>query len=765
MKQIPKPLQPLVKYPQFILFKLVWDATKQKYNKIPISPHTYQPYAKGSDWQNKPGHTTTAEHAIKAAALMGDEYGVGFLFTKNDPLFFLDIDNCLLQNFTWSPLAMDVVGMLPGAAVEVSQSGRGLHIFGKGIVPEHSNKNIPLGLELYTQARFVALTGAIAIGLVSTDCSASYDCSAALPGIVDTYFPPKGTAKTQEWTEEPVPGWNGITDDNELIQKALASRSAAGIFNGKSTFASLWNNDQDALARSYPDPEGNRPYDSSSADAALAQHLCFWTGNDCERIKSLMWQSGLKRYKWEREDYLIRTILKAASMQRIFYKGSKKSAVPVDTNGVSNPYIKADELEQHFEGLTFVVPENRFHIHGMTQTTSIEGINGIYGGHIYEMDLRSNAKTTRKASEAILFNTVFKFPKALNTTFDPSLPHGLNGDTVNLFKPPEIPICDGDVTRFTNHISKLFPEPHDQEIIISFLAYIIQNIGKKIRWCPVIIGTPGNGKSTISVIIESILGYEYCHTVKSSDLGTKGKVFNGWMLSKLFATLEEISGDRVEVQETLLTWITNLRVNVEAKGVDEKTIINCINYIAYSNKDDAVRVTSDGRRFAVLYTAQDCKEHLAEHGLTESYFNDLYQWLNTPNAIASIAGYLKRYEIKISMNVPPISTTHHRAIEESKSNWQLDIEAAIAAGEPGARGGFVIPRMVAENVPKRGVDKFMRKLGYRKCKNRARVYNTFYRAIYTNNVLSVQLSGTDLARKITEMIYTGEEANFSTNKR
>lgn len=478
-----------------------------------------------------------------------------------------------------------------------------------------------------------------------------------------------------------------------------------------------------------------------------------------------MWLSELTRDKWERDDYLIRTITRAVSLQRIFYTGSKKSALPVDTNGVSNPYIKADELEKHFEGLTFVVPENRFHIHGMTRTTSIEGINGKYGGHIYEMDPWSNAKTTRKATEAILFNTVFKFPNASNTTFDPSLPHGLNGDAVNLFKPPEIPICDGDVTRFTNHISKLFPEPYDQKIIISFLAYIIQNIGEKIRWCPVIIGTPGNGKSTISVIIESILGYEYCHTVKSSDLGAKGKIFNGWMLSKLFATLEEISGDRVEVQETLLTWITNLRVNVEAKGVDERTIINCINYIAYSNNDDAVRITLDGRRFAVLYTAQDCKEHLAEHGLTESYFNDLYQWLNTSNAIASIAGYLKRYEIKISMNVLPISTTHHRAIEESKSNWQLDIEAAIAAGEPGARGGFVIPRMVAENVPKRGVDKFMKKLGYMKCKNRARVNDIFYRAIYTNNILSAQLAGTDLARKIAEMIYTGGEANFSTNKR
>lgn len=454
--------------------------------------------------------------------------------------------------------------------------------------------------------------------------------------------------------------------------------------------------------------------------------------------------------KWTKnKNYLRRTITRAVSLQGNVYTGSKQKNIE-NNNSVNNPYIPAESLQQHFKGVTFIVQENRFHVHGMTRTISTESFNGYYSGGIYDMDAWSSPKTTRKASEAFLFNTVIELPKALDTEFDPSLPHGLNGDTVNLFKPPEIETSEGDVSLLLKHIAKLLPDMRDQEIVLSFLAYIIQNPGKKIRWCPVLIGTPGNGKSTISVIMESILGYEYCHTVKSSDLGTKGKVFNGWMPSKIFATLEEFSGDRVEIQETLLTWIGNARINVEAKGVDERTIKNCVNFIAYSNRDDAVRITQDDRRFSVLYTAQSQRDNLAEHGLTESYFNDLYQWLNTPGAITSIAGYLMRYEIKISMNVLPISTSHHRAIEESKSNWQLDIEAAIESGDPGARGGFVIPRLIADNVPKRGVDKFMAKLGYKKCKNRARINGVFYRGIYTNNFLMAQLSGTELARKISE---------------
>jgi len=340
MKQLPDALLALSAFPQFLLFKLVWDEAKQKNNKIPISPYTHLPYVKGSDWQNSPGHTTDAASAIAAANSLGDEYGVGFLFTESDPFFFLDIDNCLQpDNVSWSPLALEIMARLPGAAVEISQSGRGLHIFGRGTIADHACKNIALGLELYTKSRFVALTGLNAVG------SADQDCSATLPGVVAAYFTPKGATTTQEWTTEPVPGWEGITDDNELILKAMASQSAAGIFNGKSTFASLWNNDIDTLARSYPDPEGNRPYDSSSADAALAQHLAFWTGNNCERIKTLMWLSALRREKWERIDYLIRTITRAVSLQTTFH-GMKTEVTLVFADKYGAPKLRASSEGQ-----------------------------------------------------------------------------------------------------------------------------------------------------------------------------------------------------------------------------------------------------------------------------------------------------------------------------------------------------------------------------------------------------------------------------------
>ena len=316
MLALPQALQPLAEYPQFILYKLVPGRNNpDKMDKLPVDHRTLQVFVKGQDWQQDPSAWTTAQNAINMVAMCGPEYGVGFFFTPADPFFFIDLDKCLNpDDATWSPVAMDVMSKLPGAAIEVSQSGRGLHIFGKGVSPAHGCKNIPLGLEMYTEGRFVALTGTNAVG------DAGLDLSAYLPALVIGYFPINGgsTAGPIEWTEEPVPEWTTLSD-SEILAKALATQSAGAVFGGKSNFQALWEGDEDALMQSYPDNEGSRSYDGSSADAALAQHLAFWTGKNCEHILRLMKTSGLVRDKWDREDYLIRTITRAVSLQEGVY--------------------------------------------------------------------------------------------------------------------------------------------------------------------------------------------------------------------------------------------------------------------------------------------------------------------------------------------------------------------------------------------------------------------------------------------------------------
>lgn len=337
MQHLPEALVPMGNYAQFILFKLI--RRPDKTDKLPVDHRTLKVFAAGAGWQQDPAAWTTFANASFLAEQLGPDYGIGFFFTPSDPFFFLDIDKCLEPCGTkWSPLANDIMARLPGAAVEISQSGRGLHLFGtyEGAAPDHACKNTPLDIELYTSGRFVALTGAGTVG------SAGADCTINLAAVVAMYFAPTAAAPDQDWTTEAVPEYTGPEDDTELLNRALSSKpSASAILGGTATFAHLWAADEDVLSRAYPDNYGVRAYDESSADMALAQHLAFWTGKNCERMLGLMRQSALVRDKWERDDYLPRTVLRAASMQTAVY--SVVAAEQPDTTGL--PKLRGTEKQ------------------------------------------------------------------------------------------------------------------------------------------------------------------------------------------------------------------------------------------------------------------------------------------------------------------------------------------------------------------------------------------------------------------------------------
>lgn len=306
----------LKQYPQFILWELVPSEPK------PLKVPCYPTGIRGAD-AHTPTNWMSFDQASATAQLLGSAYGIGFVLTDNDPFFVVDIDACLQADNMWSPLALSLMSMLPGALVEVSQSGTGLHIFGIGPVPPHAKKNQALHIEMYHNKRFMALGNmATATGYEGTDCTAM------LPQLVATYFPPTssdGFSDLADWTTDPVPEWDGTSDNVALIESALKSRSAAATFGGGITFEDLWTCNVDRLARVFPSSTGGS-YDGSSVDASLAQHLAFWTGKNCERMEVLMRESALVREKWDREDYLPRTILRACSLQTDVY-GQKTAPI------------------------------------------------------------------------------------------------------------------------------------------------------------------------------------------------------------------------------------------------------------------------------------------------------------------------------------------------------------------------------------------------------------------------------------------------------
>lgn len=696
MQTLPTALAPLAAYRQFLCYALVPSKSRAgKMDKLPVSPHSGQ-FVDAHDSQ----HWTDAAHACAVASHWGAGYGVAFVLTKADPFFFVDIDHAW-DGRQWSEVAQQVVALFPGAALEVSQSGTGLHIFGRGQAPAHGKRNDAHGLEFYTELRFAALTGINAVGDANTDHTV------ALHTLTQAFFPPKADAGG-DWSlsTAPVPEWRGPTDDADLIRRALMSRSAASVFGGRASFADLWEGNSEALAKAYPDPE--RLYNASAADAALAAHLAFWTGRHGERIQRLMMQSALVRDKWHRDDYLPRTIANVLAQPGDVLTDREPEPPPTPPAAPEAPrqtvvegqtFLNAEAQRELFTGCVYVQDLHRVLVPGGSLLKP-DQFRVAFGGYSFCMD-NANQRTSRNAWEAFTESQVLRAPRADSICFKPARAPGeiieeAGRTRANIWWPANVRRKVGDVTPFLQHLQKMLPNERDRMLILSYMAAIVQHKGVKFTWAPVLQGAEGNGKSTLSSCVAMAVGQHYVHWPDARDLLSP---FNGWLSNRVFIAVEELRTQdpqhREEVVEVMKTVINGgVGKQIQFKGVDQTSAEICCNLIINTNYRDAVRKTPDNaRRFGLFYMAQQSLADIERDGMGGDYFPKFYAWLRA-DGFAIVSELLHTFPIPdefnpINMSRAPHTSTTDLAIVESRGAVEQHIAEAIAQDTPGFMGGWI----------------------------------------------------------------------------
>lgn len=687
---IPEPIKAMGAYRQFLLYRIV-DGMKYPFdyntNRV-VDAHD-------------PKYWTDYDTAFTIAACYGVDYGVAFVFTEDDPFFFVDIDDCLV-NGQWSQLALTICGIFKGSAVEISRSGTGLHIFGSyggNMLPHGCKAN---GIEFYHSKRFVALTGTSMIG------NCSKDFTQVLPEFIRLWVPDDGITNEGSWTTEACEEYGtGLEEDEVLINKALNIRNAANAFGAKCSFSDLWNADEAALSKFYPDNYGgNRAYDYSQADAALAQHLAFWTGKNCERIERLMWKSALVRDKWEKhKSYIQRTILGAVRRCTEVYSVNKtQNLLKLTDNDKGDIKYKGesvfctpDQQVELFKGCTYIRDIHKIMIPGGAQLKP-EQFKTHFGGRRYILDA-ANSKIVDDAWLAFTQNQVYSFPHVEAPAFKPSIPSGQvfehSGKLfVNTYYPQEVKRKKGDISPFMKHLELLLPNERDRTILLSYMASCVQHIGIKFQWAPLLQGVEGNGKTLLTRCVAEAIGTRYVHWPKASKLG---KEFNAWMLGKLLYGVEDVYSpkSKYEIWEDLKPMITGgFGLEIEGKGVDQISADICGNFMFNSNHKDGLPKTNNDRRLCMLFTAQQAADDLIRDGMTGDYFPKLYDWCNE-GGFAIVTDYLYSYNIPEEFNpagkcqrAPETSTTRE-AINAGRSSIEQEVMEAIETEKPGFAGDFI----------------------------------------------------------------------------
>lgn len=144
-------------YRQWICWRSV-ERNGAKATKVPINPRTGNLAS-----VTVPGDWGTFIEACEASQ---NHSGIGFIFTKNDPFFGIDLDHTFDDKEAFERQKKIVEAF--SSYTEFSPSGLGLHIIAKGTLPGNGRRRS--AIEMYDDGRYFTMTGNIFRDLPISNC-------------------------------------------------------------------------------------------------------------------------------------------------------------------------------------------------------------------------------------------------------------------------------------------------------------------------------------------------------------------------------------------------------------------------------------------------------------------------------------------------------------------------------------------------------------------------------------------------------------------
>ena len=200
---------------------------------------------------------------------------------------------------------------------------------------------------------------------------------------------------------------------------------------------------------------------------------------------------------------------------------------------------------------------------------------------------------------------------------DPSGPAVLVGNVLNLWRGFAVSPRRGSWKLLRDHIAKVMAagDPKAFDYIIRWLAWAVQNPGKRAEAVLVFQGGEGAGKGTLARVMLKIFGV---HGLAISEPQMLVGDFSGHLQYCVFLFLDEAfwPGDR-KYEGKLKNMITEPTCMIHPKFVTPFPVINLLHMMWVTNNDWAVPASHDARRYAVFKVSE---ERVDDFG----YFDALY---------------------------------------------------------------------------------------------------------------------------------------------
>lgn len=335
---------------------------------------------------------------------------------------------------------------------------------------------------------------------------------------------------------------------------------------------------------------------------------------------------------------------------------------------------------------------------------------------------------------------------------------------VNAYLPVTIPATDtswerGQAWRTCEaHIRNILTGA-DANAVIRWMAHNVQFPGRKILWAPVIVGVPGDGKTTLTKMLQAAMGATNVRPVSPESMFSE---FTGWAEGSAVSVLEEIrvhGNSRHDAMNKLKPLITNETIEVVAKGKAGKIIANVTNYMALTNHEDALALDDDDRRWGVFKTRFKSRVQLLAE-TDRAYWDRLHGAIDRHPEI--IRGWLLSVDLSEFSRVegPETTAAKRNMIAATRSTAESELAEAIALGGFGIAEDALATDCLREAVKRQGgaplnskaLEATMTKLGWVRYPDpvwwRSRNRRTYYRMTTEREALPADAIKAEIQRAL-----------------
>jgi hypothetical protein len=247
---------------------------------------------------------------------------------------------------------------------------------------------------------------------------------------------------------------------------------------------------------------------------------------------------------------------------------------------------------------------------------------------------------------------------------------------LNLWKPP--PWSGQGHTEepavFLEHLAYILDNDRPAiDHVLNFLAHLVQRPQERIGHALLITSeAKGIGKSTLGTVVRRLVGDQNSRVAQTKDLKSS---FDGWLIGKLVVQVDEVyEAGNWDLANKLKPLITEPTVSANIKYGPQIEIENYARFLMFSNHSAPLNIEEGDRRYFVFNSNAQPRE--------EAYYDRLYSYIETPEAMNAIYGFLKRRDLSTfnPHRRPPMTEAKRQIIAESAHPLHTYIIDAVVSG-------------------------------------------------------------------------------------